>query len=47
MIHISKMANERVSHPLEVLSLNQFLPIIEVISIDTKMGKVSLSLKDM
>ena len=47
MIHISKMANKRVSHPLEVLSLNQFLPIIEVISIDTKMGKVGLSLKDI
>ena len=47
MIHISKMANKRVTHPLEVLSLNQFLPIIEVISIDTKMGKVGLSLKDI
>ncbi len=47
MIHISKMANKRVNHPLEVLSLNQFLPIIEVISIDLKMGKVGLSLKDM
>ena len=47
MIHISKMANKRVSHPLEILSLNQFLPIIEVISIDTKMGKVGLSLKDI
>lgn len=47
MIHISKMANKRVTHPLEVLSLNQFLPIIEVISIDTKMVKVGLSLKDI
>ncbi len=45
MIHISKMADKRVSHPLEVLALNQFLPVIEVISIDLKMGKVGLSLQ--
>ncbi|MCW8955079.1 MAG: RNA-binding transcriptional accessory protein [Sulfurimonas sp.] len=44
MIHISKMSQKRISHPLEVLSLNQFLPQIEVISIDTQKGKVSLSL---
>lgn len=42
MIHISKMSAKRVSHPLEVLSLNQYLPQIEVISIDE--GKVGLSL---
>jgi len=45
MIHISKMADKRVSHPLEVLALNQFLPVIEVISIDLKMGRVGLSLQ--
>ena len=44
MIHISKMSNKRVSHPLEVLSLNQYLPQIEVISIDNEKGKVGLSL---
>ena len=44
MIHISKMSQKRVKHPLEVLSLNQFLPQIEVISIDNKKGKVALSL---
>ena len=44
MIHISKMSEKRISHPLEVLSLNQYLPQIEVISIDNEKGKVSLSL---
>jgi uncharacterized protein len=42
MIHISKMSATKISHPLEVLSLNQYLPQIEVISIDE--GKVGLSL---
>lgn len=44
MIHISKMSNKRISHPLEILSLNQYLPKIEVISIDKEKGKISLSL---
>jgi uncharacterized protein len=44
MIHISKMSAKRISHPLEVLSLNQFLPQIEVVSIDKERGKVGLSL---
>ncbi|MEA2099673.1 MAG: Tex-like N-terminal domain-containing protein [Campylobacterota bacterium] len=44
MIHISKMSAKRISHPLEVLSLNQFLPQIEVVSIDNEKGKVGLSL---
>ncbi len=44
MIHISKMSTKRIAHPLEVLSINQFLPQIEVISIDQEKGKVGLSL---
>ncbi|MDF1875138.1 helix-hairpin-helix domain-containing protein [Sulfurimonas sp. SAG-AH-194-I05] len=44
MIHISKMSIKRIKHPLEVLSLNQFLPQIEVVSIDNEKGKVGLSL---
>ncbi len=44
MIHISKMSSTKISHPLEVLSLNQYLPQIEVISIDEERGKVGLSL---
>jgi len=46
MIHISKVSEKRVSHPLEVLSLNQYLPRIEVVSIDKERGKVGLSLKE-
>jgi uncharacterized protein len=44
MIHISKMSHKRIKHPLEVLSLNQYLPQIEVISIDSEKGKIGLSL---
>ena len=44
MIHISKMSDKRIAHPLEVLSINQYLPQIEVISIDEEKGKVGLSL---
>jgi uncharacterized protein len=46
LIHISEMSENRVSHPLEVLSLNQYLPSIRVIGVDPEKGKVSLSLKD-
>lgn len=44
MIHISKMSEKRIKHPLEVLSINQFLPQIEVVSIDDEKGQVGLSL---
>jgi len=44
MIHISKMSTKRIKHPLEVLSLNQYLPRIEVVSVDKEKGKVGLSL---
>jgi uncharacterized protein len=44
MIHISKMSTKRIKHPLEVLSLNQYLPQIEVVSIDLEKGKIGLSL---
>ncbi len=46
MIHISKMSQRRISHPLEVLSINQYLQRIEVISIDLEKGKVGLSLNE-
>ncbi len=45
MIHISQMTQHRIKHPLEVLSINQYLPKIEVIKIDYKNEKVGLSLK--
>ena len=44
MIHISKMSAKRISHPLEVLSINQFLPQIEVLSVDREKGKIGLGL---
>jgi len=44
MIHISKMSEKRISHPLEILSINQYLPQIKVVSIDREKGKVGLSL---
>jgi len=44
MIHISKMSTKRIKHPLEVLSLNQYLPKIEILTIDEQKGKVGLSL---
>ncbi|HUT64564.1 MAG TPA: helix-hairpin-helix domain-containing protein, partial [Spirochaetota bacterium] len=46
LIHISQMSNKRISHPLERLSVNQYLPRIRVIGIDTQKGRVSLSLKE-
>lgn len=46
LIHISQMSQKRISHPLEVLSLNQYLPQIEVISVDVEKEKVGLRLVD-
>lgn len=45
MIHISELAPRRIGHPSEVVSINQALPRIKVISIDLERGKVGLSLK--
>ena len=45
MIHISKMSAKRIKHPLEILVLNQYLPRIEVVTVDYANGKVGLSLK--
>ncbi len=44
MVHISKISNKRISHPLEVLWINQYLPRIEVLHIDKERGKIELSL---
>ena len=44
LIHISEISEERISHPLEVLSVNQFLPRIRVLKADPETSKVSLSL---
>ena len=45
MIHISQMSQKRIAHPLEVLSVNQYLARVEVISVDVEKGKVALSIK--
>ncbi|SFV57628.1 Transcription accessory protein (S1 RNA-binding domain) [hydrothermal vent metagenome] len=47
LIHISKMSEKRIKHPLEVLSINQYLPKITVISVDREKEKVGLSLKSL
>ena len=44
MIHISQMSQKRIKHPLEILSVNQYLHHIEVISVDLKSEKIGLSL---
>lgn len=46
LIHISQMSEKRISHPLEVLSVNQQLPRIRVVEVDIQKGKVGLSLKE-
>lgn len=46
LIHISQIAERRISHPLEVLSVNQFLPAIRVLAVDVERGKLDLSLRE-
>lgn len=46
LIHISQMSEKRISHPLEVLSVNQQLGRIRVVEVDTQKGKVALSLRE-
>ena len=41
------MSQKRIKHPIEVLSVNQYLPQIKVSSVDIDKAKVSLSLKDL
>ncbi len=47
LIHISQMSEKRISHPLEVLSVNQQLSHIRVVEVDIQKGKVALSLKEV
>lgn len=47
LIHISQMSQKRISHPLEVLSVNQQLSAIRVVEVDVAKGKVGLSLKEV
>ncbi|MDP3290490.1 MAG: S1 RNA-binding domain-containing protein, partial [Sulfuricurvum sp.] len=47
LIHISQMSEKRISHPLEVLSVNQQLSAIRVVEVDVAKGKVGRSLRDI
>ncbi|OCL81738.1 helix-hairpin-helix domain-containing protein [Arcobacter porcinus] len=45
LLHISQISQKRVSHPSEVLSINQNLENLKVISVDLEKQRVGLSLK--
>lgn len=45
LLHISQISNKRINHPSEVLSINQNLEKIKVISVDLEKQRVGLSLK--
>jgi uncharacterized protein len=44
LIHISELSRQRIAHPMEVLSVNQYLPRIRVLAVDADKGRVSLSI---
>jgi len=45
LLHISQISNQRISHPADVLSINQQLKNLKVLSVDLDKQRVSLSLK--
>lgn len=45
LLHISQISNKRINHPSEVLSINQNLEKVKVVSIDLEKQRVGLSLK--
>ncbi|TLT06445.1 S1 RNA-binding domain-containing protein [Aliarcobacter thereius] len=45
LLHISQISQKRLSHPSEVLSINQNLENLKVLSIDLEKQRVGLSLK--
>ncbi|RBQ31005.1 RNA-binding protein [Arcobacter sp. FW59] len=46
LLHISQISEKRISHPSEVLSINQNLENLKVISIDLEKQRVGISLKN-
>jgi uncharacterized protein len=46
LIHISQISEKRISHPMDVLSINQQLKNIKVINIDLEKQRVGLSLRN-
>jgi uncharacterized protein len=45
LLHISQISNKRINHPMDVLSVNQHLKDIKILSIDREKNKISLTLK--
>ncbi len=45
LLHISQISEKRISHPSEILSINQQLKSLKVISVDFEKQRVGLSLK--
>lgn len=45
LLHISQISQKRISHPNEILSINQNLEKIKVLSVDLEKQRVNLSLK--
>ncbi len=46
LLHISQISNKRISHPNDILSINQQINKIRILEVDLKKQRVSLSLKD-
>jgi len=44
LVHISQMANRRISHPLDVVKLHQHI-LVRVIEVDRRRNRISLSMK--
>jgi len=44
LVHISEMANRRIKHPLEVVSVGDIIDV-KVLSVDVNKGRISLSMK--
>ena len=45
LLHISQICEKRISHPSEVLSINQQLKNLKVISVDLEKQRVGVSLR--
>ena len=45
LLHISQISEKRISHPSDVLSINQNLENLKVINVDLEKQRVGLSLK--
>ena len=45
LLHISQISTKRINHPSEILSINQNLEKIKVVSVDLEKQRVGLSLK--